>query len=402
MARAALLSTMVVILGCGCSDVIDVHEPSQACAGEPTRPLTAAELSRALRGHGFTVYPIPDDAICDLPPSERIPVSLGNVLFEGPHENIEQHNQITEREGHVFCGLRRTPIWGMDLKEDLNAPPASPIFSGDKAEFKFANLECTIYPDGGKSDEQIRKLQLVVRELASLARQKIARRLEPRRKPNLAWASVRECPPTGSLLRRWRARQALSHANSASRTTASAAPARTAPRRLPFASSTSVVIAPTVTSAMTAGPMVSAAIATSAPPFSERIRMIVRKPASSPIAIPAPTAKTFSPSFLIGDSYRQERHGTARPSAYSFRDVAGQRKIACASVRECHPKGLRSRTRNSSPSGTASASLTRTEIQGGIACEVTSRVKCAATPISANLSLAPHTPSCFPQPNCEE
>lgn len=172
MTRMVVLSSMLVVLVGGCSDMTDAHEPSQACVEEPTRPLTAAELTRALRGHGFTVFPIPDDAICELPPSERMPVSLGNLFFEGPHENIEQHDQIMEREGQVFCGLRRTPIWGMDVTEDLNAPPASPIFSGDKAEFKFANLECTIYPSGEQSDEQIRNLQRVVRELARLARQK--------------------------------------------------------------------------------------------------------------------------------------------------------------------------------------------------------------------------------------
>ena len=77
-----------------------------------------------------------------------------------------------EREGHVFCGLRRAPIWGWTLKEDPNAPPASPIFFGDKATFFFANLECTLYPQGERRDQQVRNLQAAVRELVSLARRK--------------------------------------------------------------------------------------------------------------------------------------------------------------------------------------------------------------------------------------
>ena len=175
MGRAALLTTLIAVLGCGCSASqpdLSAPESSQACIDEPTQPLTDTELTQALRRHGFTVYPIPGDAICELAPSERMPISVGNVLFDGPHENIDKHDEISGREGHVSCGLRRAPIWGWKLDEDLDAPAASPIFSGDKATFKFANLECTIYPEGEQSDQQVRNLQGAVRDLVSLARKK--------------------------------------------------------------------------------------------------------------------------------------------------------------------------------------------------------------------------------------
>jgi hypothetical protein len=145
--------------------------PPQACVGEPTRPLTIAELMRALRRHGFTVYRIPGDAICDVPVAERMPVRVGNVLFEGPNDNYDRRDEIIAQEGHVFCGLRRGPIWGWKLDENLAAPPASPIFSGDKAEFSFANLECTLYPEGARRDLQVRNLQRAVQDLVSLARE---------------------------------------------------------------------------------------------------------------------------------------------------------------------------------------------------------------------------------------
>jgi hypothetical protein len=174
MAGALFLIAVLIGLGYGCLGPreVSVDEPSQACLGEATSPLTAAELTRTLRRHGFTVYPDPRDAICDTPVAERMPVSVSNVFFQGPHENIEAHNEVTEREGHVSCGLRRGPIWGWKLEEDLEAPPASPIFSGDKAEFSFANLECTLYPDGEGGDDQVRRLQRAVQELVRLARQK--------------------------------------------------------------------------------------------------------------------------------------------------------------------------------------------------------------------------------------
>lgn len=101
-----------------------------------------------------------------------MPISVTNVLFEGPHENIDAHEEIAAREGHVGCGLRRGPIWGWQLDEDLDAPPASPIFSGEKAVFSFANVECTLYPEGERREEQIRNLQRAMRDLFQMAREK--------------------------------------------------------------------------------------------------------------------------------------------------------------------------------------------------------------------------------------
>jgi hypothetical protein len=176
MGRLASVGAIVLVaLGCGCTGTVDdsvADLPSQACVGEPTRPLRASELTRALRRHGFTVFPVPGDAICEAPVAEQKPVSLGNVISEGPHDNYDQRDEITEREGHVFCGLRRGPIWGWKLDENLDAPPASPIFSGDKAEFYFANLECTLYPEGERRDRQVRDLQRAVGDLVRLARNK--------------------------------------------------------------------------------------------------------------------------------------------------------------------------------------------------------------------------------------
>jgi hypothetical protein len=171
MGRAFLVACLLLALGCGCVAATEdsARRPSQDCVRESTWPLTASELTRALHRHGFTVFPIPGDAICHAPPADRMPVSVGNVISAGPHDNYDRRDEITEQQGHLFCGLRRRPIWGWKLDEDLDAPP-SPIFSGDKAEFYFANLECKLYPKGERSDEQVRNLQRAIRDLVRLAR----------------------------------------------------------------------------------------------------------------------------------------------------------------------------------------------------------------------------------------
>jgi hypothetical protein len=176
MSRAcvlAALATSTVLSGCAADDgVLDAGGRTQSCVGETTRPITEAELTGALRRHGFTVFPLPGDAICDLPVAERMPVHVGNIVFNGPDANIEQHDEIAEREATVYCGLRRGPIWGWTLDADLDAPAASPIFSGDKATFAFANLECTIYPRGEHGGARVLALQDTLRELVALARKK--------------------------------------------------------------------------------------------------------------------------------------------------------------------------------------------------------------------------------------
>jgi hypothetical protein len=168
-----ILTVGLAVLVGGCArPQAPVAAKQPDCVGKPTRPLTDAEATRGLRGNGFSVHPDPAGAICDLPSDQEMPVSLSNILFEGPHANLPAHEKVGEREGHVSCGLRRGPIWGWTLDEDLDAPPSSPIFAGDKATFSFANLECTLYPRGERSAEQVRNPQRAVRELARLAKRK--------------------------------------------------------------------------------------------------------------------------------------------------------------------------------------------------------------------------------------
>ncbi len=111
--------------------------------------------------YDFTVRPDRDSVICGGLGSEaeEMPVELTNSLDD----------EIAEREGTVFCGVRRGPIWGPKLEKDLDAPASSPIFSGRKAEFSVANVECSIYPNGPRSGAQIRRMERAMEEIDRLA-----------------------------------------------------------------------------------------------------------------------------------------------------------------------------------------------------------------------------------------
>ncbi|MGH3101201.1 MAG: hypothetical protein ACRDPU_09425, partial [Thermoleophilia bacterium] len=147
--RPALMSAFVVALAAACGGVASPAEQDTSCAGDPTKPVTTEMLKRVLAGRDITVRAHYDGVICGGAigsREEEMPVELSN----------DQDEAAMEREGTVFCGLRRGPIWGRKLEQDLDAPASSPIFSGEKATFSVANVECTVYPDGDESGRQVR------------------------------------------------------------------------------------------------------------------------------------------------------------------------------------------------------------------------------------------------------
>jgi hypothetical protein len=160
--RAALMSVLIVALAAACGGVASPAEEDDSCAGDPTRPVTGEVLKRVLAAHDITVRAHYDGVICGGAigsREEEMPVELSN----------DRDEAAMERQGTVFCGLRRGPIWGRKLEQDLDAPASSPIFSGEKATFSVANVECTVYPDGDESGRQVRNMVSAMKEVARLA-----------------------------------------------------------------------------------------------------------------------------------------------------------------------------------------------------------------------------------------
>jgi hypothetical protein len=162
--RAPLVLVLLVVAAgaAGCGGVPAPAEQDTSCAGDPTRPITADMLKRVLARHGISVRLHYDGVICGGPigsPEEEMPVELSN----------DQDEAAMEREGTVFCGLRRGSIWGRKLEQDFDAPASSPIFSGEKAEFSVANVECSVYPSGDESGRQVRNMAAAMKEIARLA-----------------------------------------------------------------------------------------------------------------------------------------------------------------------------------------------------------------------------------------
>jgi hypothetical protein len=160
--RAALMSVLLIALAVACGGVASPAEQDDSCAGDPTRPVTAEVLKRVLAAHDITVRAHYDGVICGGAigsREEEMPVELSN----------DQDEAAMERQGTVFCGLRRGPIWGGKLEQDLDAPASSPVFSGEKATFSVENVECTVYPNGDETGRQVRNMAAAMKEIARRA-----------------------------------------------------------------------------------------------------------------------------------------------------------------------------------------------------------------------------------------
>jgi hypothetical protein len=133
------LCALVVV---GCDAFLEDEVALPRCSGKRAVPIETKTVVEALRREGFSAE-----------------VQKRSELCSAPDTVAEVSNFEHAEEGAlVGCGVREAPLRGKDLEIDLDAPPASPIFSGDKVLFWLANVECTLYPNGDDEEGQVERL----------------------------------------------------------------------------------------------------------------------------------------------------------------------------------------------------------------------------------------------------
>jgi hypothetical protein len=150
-ATAAFIAAFLLT---GCNDVPKSDAPprNERCPGGKTQPLGLHTVVAASRRHGITFYTDPQ---CDDP---SVVSQAANILLYGPHTNSQHGDEIQEREGDVTCSLfaRRT----------FSANVQRIHYPGDQqTEFRVLNVECFIFPDPAKEDDQVRRLSDVMNDL---------------------------------------------------------------------------------------------------------------------------------------------------------------------------------------------------------------------------------------------
>ena len=140
----------------------ELPPPGQRCRGGPTRPIELETVIAAGRRHGITLYSDPE---CQ--PDPTVVSQASNVLLYGPNTNTDRESEITQAEGAVTCMLRE------------DAGPTAPKavervrYPGDEeTHFTLLNVDCVIYPEPHKADEQLTRLQAVMDDLRAQAARK--------------------------------------------------------------------------------------------------------------------------------------------------------------------------------------------------------------------------------------
>jgi hypothetical protein len=148
-------------LGCRASDAAIVR-----CAPGPARPIPVATVSRTLRRYRFHLYRDPD-GICD----RTIVASLANIIYSGAYENLDQRNEITAREGDLFCDVHKQTQAGVTARHPRKLFQFSlPDPTDDGAWFLLANIDCQVHTGNSAVVERLRRGMLALR--ATLTRKR--------------------------------------------------------------------------------------------------------------------------------------------------------------------------------------------------------------------------------------
>jgi hypothetical protein len=151
------IAASLVLVGYTCASTASSRP--RICTGGTTQPLGVAEVRQALRKEGFRVY---RDRVSECPP--QIAELLANIFFEGPHKNVDQHNEIGRTQGNISCEVDRRPAPAE--RGDLVAIKTYTA-RNRSIEVVMANVACTVYPDSETWEARKQALLRVFRNLAS-------------------------------------------------------------------------------------------------------------------------------------------------------------------------------------------------------------------------------------------
>ncbi|HEX6701961.1 MAG TPA: hypothetical protein VF101_14635 [Gaiellaceae bacterium] len=119
------------------------HAAGGPCSLSAGRPVAASKVASVLRRYGFHLYP---DSLGSC--SSRLVAQLVNVVYSGPHENLDRRNEITAREGDLFCDVYRRPRAGVTTRHPTTLFQFSLPDPTDKgAWLLLGNVDCSLFTD---------------------------------------------------------------------------------------------------------------------------------------------------------------------------------------------------------------------------------------------------------------
>jgi hypothetical protein len=150
----SLAVTAMGVSGCDASSSPELQTVIR-CAARAA-PLTAPRVARALRKHGFhDVRTTKEDCETEVSGAPSI------------------INRTVKSDDLLFCSIYEpSTSWGHAIKTDDPSYRSSIIWHGTKAYLFYENMECQLYPDEGRANQQMAQLVAAVRDLRGQLRGK--------------------------------------------------------------------------------------------------------------------------------------------------------------------------------------------------------------------------------------
>ena len=126
------------------------------CPGITFRPITVDVVRRVMQKNGYGLHAT-DASDCHQEGGASL--ELSNIIFHGPHENIEDHDRIVATQGDVICTVRERQLYKDRAK----------VVSSTYAwwyDLSYQNISCGVTGSSAfATPAQIAKLKVAVREI---------------------------------------------------------------------------------------------------------------------------------------------------------------------------------------------------------------------------------------------
>jgi hypothetical protein len=166
--RFTLLALAIVVIATGCdgegvshqTGAARLNQSGQACVGVG-KPIIAQAVLRTLRRAGYSMTRSRLGSWC-----RGYSPKYDTIAFLSNDPNDQYPQAIQNTQGLLDCEVRRGPIYSA-FRADLHEAPNSPIYSGRKAAWSFDNVDCEVYAGDTHPDQQVARIDRVMRSLAS-------------------------------------------------------------------------------------------------------------------------------------------------------------------------------------------------------------------------------------------
>lgn len=164
--RLLLVSLCLIPLGCGndrsapatAEPVTTASQPERTtCTQTPPSPFSVEDVAATMGAQGFSLNPVAEP-LCT-PTSVAF---LANIHFRGEHKNVDEHGQVSAREGHLECQVDVRPI---RIHDRTYRETTTILSEPGRVWVVRENVICSLYADNRQMPARLSALEEALTDL---------------------------------------------------------------------------------------------------------------------------------------------------------------------------------------------------------------------------------------------